>query len=130
VRLREPGGALVVEVGEGAPGDFLLEAGLGDDAIGVRALVHAQRNHLGDALGPLGRVEPGVAQIDEAPGGAGDWQGVRSNFARQIGRDQRAIGQRFGALVRGIGGGEAGGEGEGLEAGSRRVPRIVADAQP
>jgi len=75
----------------------------------------AQRNDLGHALGPLRRVQPGLAQRDQPRGGTGDGLGLRAHAARQVGRDHGAIGQRLGALVRGVGGGQAGGEGEGSE---------------
>jgi len=43
--------------------ELFLEAGAGDDAVGVRRLRHAEWHGFGHALAPFGRVQPGVAQV-------------------------------------------------------------------
>ena len=68
-------GALVVEVGERALGEafevLLAQVIARQDAVGIRAGFHAQRYDFGQALRPLGRVEPAFPQRVQALGGAG-----------------------------------------------------------
>jgi hypothetical protein len=47
-------------------------AGLGGDAVGVGRGGHAQRHDLGQALRPVRRIQPVVAQGGEFVGGFGD----------------------------------------------------------
>ena len=72
------------------------------------------RHRLVHPLNQFGRIEPAVAQFDQASGRVGDGDGVRivciarrRDVVRQVGR-----------------------VGEGLEGGGRRVARIVALAEP
>ena len=53
----QPGRALVVELGQRALGQVFFMAESGDDAVGVRRCLHAQRNDFGQALRPLRRVD-------------------------------------------------------------------------
>ena len=67
----QPGGAGVVEFGQGALAQLFLVAGFGDDAVGVGRGGHAQRHHFGQALRPVRRIQPVVAQGVEFVGGFG-----------------------------------------------------------
>ena len=104
-------------------------AELGQDAVGVGAGFHAQWHHLGHALRPFWRIEPGFAQVVEALGCDGDGLGGRVNryffdsyrgpyyldklliLLRKTGRNQRPARYQLGALVRRVGGAQALGEG-------------------
>lgn len=67
VGVGEPGGAGVVEVGEGALLEFGGGRGVhGDEAVGVAG------DDLGLAADELGRVEPRLAQVVEAADRIGD----------------------------------------------------------
>ena len=89
----QPGGALVVQVGQRALGKVFLEAGLGHRAVGVGRVLQPQRHHLGHGVRPLGRVQPGLAQGVEALGGLGNrggrlagWYGFDSCWRLMGGR--------------------------------------------
>ena len=75
VRHRQPGGWGVVEVGQSALLQCLevcfTEAGFGLSAVGVGRVVHAEWGDFFDLVGPLGWVEPVVAQVVELFGGLG-----------------------------------------------------------
>ena len=117
VGLGQPGWALVVELGEGALGQLLFKTGAGNGAVGVWAGGQAQGHHFGQGLRPLGRVEPGLAQVVQPLGSLGDGAGVGLGAGGQTGGNACATLQRVGALVRGVGGREPLGEGEGFKAG-------------
>lgn len=85
MREAKPGGAFVVEVGEGALLEFGVlggggvDRGLADEALGLGAadfgdigeVVHSV-DFGGDLGDPLGRVEPAFALVVEGFGGDGD----------------------------------------------------------
>ena len=110
----QPGGAGVVEVGQGALLQVGLVAGLGDRAFGEAGLFLFRGD---DPVDPFGRVEPGFAQFVEAAGGGGDVGG--DDLAGQA-RRRSLTGDRGGVARR-----QAGGEGEGFEGGGRGVARPV-----
>ena len=65
----QPGGAGVVEFGQGAIAQLFFVAGFGDDTVGVGRGGHAQRHDFGQPLRPVRRVQPVVAQGGEFVGG-------------------------------------------------------------
>ena len=71
----QPGGAGVVEVGQGAFLEIGFMAGLGDRAFGEAGFFLFRGD---DPVDPLRRVEPGRAQFVEAAGGGGDGFGERA----------------------------------------------------
>ena len=84
---------MVVELGEGAFGEVFFMAQFRQDAVGVGAFVHTQGCDFGHAVGPLLRVEPVVAQVDE--------MGLRALALVQLKR--RAAGAPFGdEFLRGV----------------------------
>ena len=109
--VREPLGAGVVEGGQGALLELLCRVFVaGGGAFGVAG------NRFLQPLHPFGRVEPAVAEGDQAAGGLGDGAGAGV----------------VGVGGRGDVGGEAVGEGEGLEGCGGGVAGAVlkAGAQP
>ncbi len=94
----QPGGAGVVEVGQGALLEVGLVAGLGDRAFGEAGLFLFRGD---DPVDPFGRVEPGFAQFVEAAGGGGDVvgddlrrPGTAAKPDRRRGRCRAASGRR------------------------------------
>lgn len=104
----EPGGAGVVEVGQGAFLQLLFRLFVhGQDAVGIA------RHHLGDAADQIGRIEPVFAQFIQPCRGGRDFLGAR---------------------VGGVGGGgNVGGqavrEGEGFEGGGGGIAGVVPHAE-
>lgn len=68
----QPRGAGVVELGQGALTQLFFVASFGDDAVWVGRGAHAQRHDFGQALRPVRRIQPVVAQGGEFVGGFGD----------------------------------------------------------
>ena len=110
----EPGGAGVVEVGQGALLQVGFVAGFGDRAFREAGFFLFRGD---DPIDPLGRVEPGFAQFVEAAGGGGDVFG--DDLAGQA-RRRSLTGDGGGVARR-----QAGWEGEGFEGGGRGVARTV-----
>ena len=104
VGVGEPGLRIVVEVGEGAFLQVALMSRLGDDPIGITW------DHFGDALDPIGRVEPVLAELVEPVRGLGDGAGVVGNLGGDNRNDGAAV-EGFGAVL-GVGGRQTIGKGE------------------
>jgi hypothetical protein len=78
----EPGGAGVVEVGQGAFFQVGFVAGFGDRAFREAGFFFFRGDH---PIDPLGRVEPGFAQLVEAAGGSSDDGRLRMGGGKRAG---------------------------------------------
>ena len=111
VRVVEPGGALVVEIGQGPGLEVLLPAWLRDYPVGE------VRGNLRHPLHQFSRVEPVLPLVIQTMGCLGNGQGHWAPLRVYRGQDD-AILQGF-DRASGVGGRQVLGKGEGLE-GSRR----------